>query len=78
MTETFASVYLASATPGTVITFLHGVTGPVAVRTLLPYLPPEEQRRLLRYTWQAGRFVLLLRRGQDRTSPFNGTPSVAR
>jgi questin oxidase-like protein len=53
MTETFASVYLASATPGTVITFLHGVTGPVAVRTLLPYVSPEEQRRLLRYTWQA-------------------------
>ncbi len=53
MTETFAAVYLASASPGTVITFLHGVTGPVAVRTLLPYVSAEEQRRLLRYTWQA-------------------------
>lgn len=53
MTETFAAVYLASAAPSTVITFLHGVTGPVAVRTLLPYVSPEEQRRLLRYTWQA-------------------------
>jgi hypothetical protein len=53
MTETFASVYLASVPPGSVITFLHGVTGPVAVRTLLPYIPPEEQQRLLRYTWQA-------------------------
>ena len=53
LTETFAMVYLASATRGTVITFLHGVTGPAAVRTLLPYVSPEEQRRLLRYTWQA-------------------------
>jgi Questin oxidase-like len=53
MTETFASVYLASATPGTVITFLHGVTGPAAVRTLLPYVSPEERTRLLRYTWLA-------------------------
>ena len=53
LTETFATVYLASATRGTVITFLHGVTGPAAVRTLLPYVSPEEQRRLLRYTWQA-------------------------
>ena len=53
LTETFAAVYLASAGPGTVITFLHGVTGPVAVRTLLPYVSPGEQRRLLRYTWQA-------------------------
>jgi Questin oxidase-like len=53
LTETFASVYLASVPPGSVITFLHGVTGPTAVRTLLPYVSPEEQRRLLRYTWQA-------------------------
>jgi hypothetical protein len=53
VTETFAGVYLASVPPGSVITFLHGVTGPTAVRTLLPYVPPEEQRRLVRYTWQA-------------------------
>lgn len=53
LTETFAAVYLASVPPGSVITFLHGVTGPVAVRTLLPYVSPEEQRLLLRYTWQA-------------------------
>ncbi len=53
LTETFASVYLASVPPGSVITFLHGVTGPAAVRTLLPYVSPDEQRRLLRYTWQA-------------------------
>jgi hypothetical protein len=53
LTETFASVYLASAAPGNIITFIHGVTGPAAVRTLLPYVSPEERTRLLRYTWQA-------------------------
>ncbi len=53
LTETFAGVYLASVTRGTLITFIHGVTGPAAVRTLLPYVSPDEQRRLLRYTWQA-------------------------
>lgn len=53
LTETFAAVYLASVPPGSVITFLHGVTGPAAVRTLLPYVPPDERARLLRYTWQA-------------------------
>jgi hypothetical protein len=53
LTETFATVYLASVPPGSVITFLHGVTGPAAVRTLLPYAPPEPRRELLRYTWQA-------------------------
>jgi len=53
LTETFAGVYLASVPPGSVITFLHGVTGPTAVRSLLPYVPPEERRRLVRYSWQA-------------------------
>ena len=53
LTETFASVYLASVPPGSVITFLHGVTGPAAVRTLLPYVSADERARLLRYTWQA-------------------------
>ncbi len=53
LTETFASVYLASVPPGSVITFIHGVTGPAAVRTLLPYVSAEERARLLRYTWQA-------------------------
>jgi len=53
LTETFASVYLASVPPGSVITFLHGVTGPAAVRTLASYVPAVERTRLLRYTWQA-------------------------
>ncbi len=53
LTETFASVYLATVPPGSVITFVHSVTGPAAVRTLLAYVSPEERRRLLRYTWQA-------------------------
>ena len=53
VTETFAGVYLASVPPGSVITFLHGVTGPTAVRTLLPFVSADEQHRLARYTWQA-------------------------
>jgi hypothetical protein len=53
LTETFANVYVASVPPGSVITFLHGVTGPAAVRTLSAYVSPEERSRLLRYTWQA-------------------------
>ncbi len=53
LTATFAAVYLASVPPGSTITFIHGVTGPAAVRTLLPYVSADERRRLLRYTWQA-------------------------
>ena len=53
LTETFASVYLGSVPPGSVITFLHAVTGPAAVRTLMPYVAAEDRANLLRYTWQA-------------------------
>jgi hypothetical protein len=67
VTETFAGVYLASVPPGSVITFLHGVTGPTAVRTLLPYVSPEERRRLVRYTWQAAASFLSSSGG--KTSP---------
>ena len=54
LTETFAAVYLANAQQsGSVIAFIHAVTGPSAVRLLLPYVKPEETRDLLRYGWQA-------------------------
>jgi hypothetical protein len=54
LTETFAAVYLANARQfGDVIAFIHSVTGPSAIRLLLPYVKPEEARNLLRYGWQA-------------------------
>ncbi|HEY3204350.1 MAG TPA: questin oxidase family protein [Thermoanaerobaculia bacterium] len=52
LTETFAAVYLASVPPGSVITYIHTVTGPSAIRLLLPHLEPESRRDLLRYGWQ--------------------------
>lgn len=54
LTETFARVYLANAVDGMgVITFIHAVTGPVALRSLLPILPEETARQTVRYLWQA-------------------------
>lgn len=54
LTETFAAAYLAHAQDfGSVIAFIHGVTGPCAIRLLLPYVKPEETQSLLRYGWQA-------------------------
>jgi hypothetical protein len=53
LSETFASVYVASVPPGSVITFLHGVTGPAAVRTLSAYVGPDDRARLVGYAWQA-------------------------
>ncbi len=52
LTETFAGVFLASVPPGSVITFIHSVTGPSAVRLLLPYLDPLARAAALRYAWQ--------------------------
>jgi hypothetical protein len=53
LTETFAGIYLENASPGKVITFVHGVTGPSAARLLLPYADEAGARALMRYAWQA-------------------------
>ncbi len=52
LTETFAGVYLANVPPGSVITYVHTVTGPSAVRLLLPHVDSSTRDRLLRYAWQ--------------------------
>src|SRR3954468_3777511 len=49
----FARVFPAPASRGSVIAFIHTVTGPAAVRLLLPYLPATEAPRAVRYAWQA-------------------------
>ena len=55
LTETFAGAYLANAGDTLrVITFIHSVTGPSAVRLLAPHLEPAVTRAALRYAWQAG------------------------
>jgi hypothetical protein len=35
-----------------VIAFIHAVTGPSAIRLLLPHVKPEETSNMLRYGWQ--------------------------
>lgn len=52
MTETFAGVFLATVPPGSVITFIHCVTGPSAIRLLLPHLDAPARRSVLHYAWQ--------------------------
>ncbi|MBC7911472.1 MAG: DUF4243 domain-containing protein [Pyrinomonadaceae bacterium] len=51
LTETFAALYLAN--PTEIFSFVHAVTGPSAIRLLLPYVKPEETPDMLRYGWQA-------------------------
>jgi len=69
LTETFASVYVAGVPPGSVITFLHGVTGPAAVRTLLPYISTEQRAELLRHTWVACASFLSSSGGKTAPAP---------
>jgi hypothetical protein len=53
LTETFAAAYLVNVPKGgSVITYLHGVTGPSAMRLLLPHLDPAPRAEMLRYGWQ--------------------------
>ena len=52
LTATFAGVYLAQARSGSLIALIHAVTGPSAVRLLLPHLSQGSSRPLLRYAWQ--------------------------
>jgi hypothetical protein len=55
LTATFARAYLRHGAQGGVATiaFVHGVTGPCALRRLMPYLKPETARAALPYAWQA-------------------------
>lgn len=54
LTRTFAAVCLRNVQGfGKAVTFIHTVTGPSAIRLLLPHLPEGASQPLLRYGWQA-------------------------
>ena len=53
LTATFARVFLANAHDAyTTIAFVHAVTGPSAIRPLLPYLGERTAHQALPYVWQ--------------------------
>ncbi len=54
MVETFARAYLANVNDANAIGLIHCVTGPSAVRLLLPYLAPETADAACAHAWQAG------------------------
>jgi hypothetical protein len=59
LTATFARVYLGNANDFlTTIAFVHTVTGPAALRPMLPYLPADTARAALAYAWQASAALL--------------------
>ena len=69
MTETFAAVFLANVPPGSWITYVHAVTGPSAIRLLLPHLDARSQVRApaLRLAGRGGAV-----RGERRTAARAG------
>jgi hypothetical protein len=73
MTETFAAVYLENVPPGSVITYIHAVTGPSAIRLLLPHLDAKARAALLRYGWQ-GAAALYAASGGKWASPAPAPP----
>ncbi len=68
LTETFATVYVENVPPGSVITYIHAVTGPSAIRLLLPHLDGNARATLLRYGWQ-GAAALYAASGGKWSSP---------
>jgi hypothetical protein len=70
LTETFAAAYLVNVPKGgSVITYLHGVTGPSAMRLLLPHLDAPVRAEMLRYGWQGAAGVYAASGGEPGTLP---------
>lgn len=72
LTARFAQVYWEEAHDfGRVIGFIHSVTGPSAVRLIVPHVGRDSQRALLRYAWQAaaGLYAGLSRAGESAPLP---------
>lgn len=71
LTETFAHAYLVNIPRGgSVITYLHGVTGPSAMRLLIPHLDAPARAEMLRYGWQGAAGVYAASGG------VVGTPAI--
>jgi hypothetical protein len=77
LTETFAGVFLTSVTPRSLITFIHGVTGPSAVRLLLPHLDPAARAAALRYAWQGAAALYSGFSGKAPGAPGDRVPESA-
>jgi hypothetical protein len=52
LTETFATVYVENPSRRYIISFIHAVTAPSAIRLMLPALSNEAKHQILRYGWQ--------------------------
>lgn len=73
LTETFAAAYVKQVNRRNHLVLLHAVTGPAALRSLLPHLSPETTRKVLRYGWQTAAGLYAIAPG----GPADGPPAAA-
>jgi hypothetical protein len=57
LTATFARVYLRYGTKNDTIAFIHAVTGPAALRRLVPHVSAKTTRAAFPYAWQTAAAV---------------------
>lgn len=77
MAETFSGAYLAHSTGFSAIALLHAVTGPSAVRLLLPYLDERTRHVLLRFVWQGAAGIYAVY-GRPDAGPVPTPPLMGR
>ncbi len=73
LTEMGARLYLAHASAHPLV-FVHAVTGPAALRILLPHLPAGMREVALAYTWQALAAWVAAFGGDTPVAPDDSTP----
>lgn len=54
MTRTFANAYLETVSSDQIIGMIHSVTGPSALRLMMPYIQQSTTVTALRFAWQTG------------------------
>jgi hypothetical protein len=77
LTEAGARLYLSDAARHPLV-LLHTVTGPAALRLLLPHLPADLHKKALAYVWQAVAAMTAVyadERAVDRNEPASPTQS---
>lgn len=70
LSATFARAYLRHGTQHHTIAFVHAVTGPCALRRLLPHVKPETARAALPYAWQAAAAIYTAYARKEDAGPW--------
>jgi hypothetical protein len=69
LAATFAGVYITRSAPDSALALLHAVTGPSAVRLLLPHTDHRARAVLLRYAWQTSATLYAIYAGPESAPP---------